>query len=168
MNINFFLRYISILFVGLLAGNAFAFVLGVGPALEMLSVGTYVEFHQAMMSFLGARAPILYAGSLMALSLSLVTMRKQWRTLEYVMVLFALICVLDELVMSVNGNLPLTRSIQSWQINQPPNNWAEVRSQWMYLMYWRCALLVSAFVLLLSASCFKDKSLSSASGVVVA
>lgn len=168
MNLTFALRYLSLLFVGLLAGNAFAFVLGVGPALEMLSVGTYVEFHQAMMSFLGERAPILYGGAIVSLLLSMYVMRRQWRSLEYIMVFFALICVLDELLMSVSGNMPLTRVIQSWQINQPPNNWAEVRSQWMYLMYWRCALLVSAFVLLLSASSFKKRSLSSASGVVVA
>lgn len=139
--------------VGLMAGNSFAFVLGMGTAMERLSVGSYIELHQSMDTTFSAWTPVFYILITLLVGANLFTIRKDWKSLEFMLVAFSLICVLDELAM--------TWTIHSWQMMSPPSDWAEVRSQWLRFMYIRSALLISGFGLLLASSFFMKKNLSS-------
>ncbi|MBV2167060.1 MAG: DUF1772 domain-containing protein [Bdellovibrio sp.] len=168
MNISMIFRYISLLMTGLMAGSSFAFVLGMGPAMERLTVGSYIELHQSMETVFVAWTPFFYLALTLIIVTNLFLLRKDWRSLEFVLVAFALLCILDELVMTWTGNLPLNRVINSWQMMTPPADWIEVRSQWVRFMYIRCALLISGFGLLLASSFVMKRSQVSHSSVFVA
>ena len=71
--------------------------------------------------------------------------------MEYLLMVFAVICVLNELLMTYMGNLPLNQLITSWDLMSPPPDWMDIRSQWLWFMYIRCALLVAGFSLLLAS-----------------
>lgn len=158
MNVSAVFRYTGLLIVGLMAGSSLTFVIGMGPVIETLSVNSYMELHQSLdANFTAWWAPILYYFLTVMLVGNLITIRRQWRSLEFMLILGALICILDELLMTLSGNLPLNRMIHSWQTLSPPPNWMEVRSQWMRFMYIRCALLVTGFGLLLASSFFMTK-----------
>ncbi|WP_413568992.1 anthrone oxygenase family protein [Bdellovibrio sp. HCB117] len=167
MNVSGFLRYTSLMLVGLMAGSSFAFVLGMGPAMEKLSAAAYIELHQNLDPAFTAWNPFLYFLVTLIIAANLYLIRHDWKSLEFLLVLFALICVLDELLMTWTGNLPLNRAVHSWQMLAPPSDWVEVRSQWLRFMYIRCALLVSGFGLLLASSFFMKRSLSSQPSVFV-
>jgi hypothetical protein len=158
MTWNFTFRYIAILMVGLLAGNSFAFVLGMGPAMESLSAFTYIEFHRQLEGFFSGRTPLMYTLALLALTVDLLLLRRSWKNLEFVLIFFSLICILDELLMASNGSGPLVRSLSAWNIREIPVDWVDVRALWLRFMYWRSALLVSAFAMLLLATCITNKS----------
>lgn len=151
MKLNQFLKYTSLLLIGLLAGNAFAFVVGMGPVMEKLSATSYIAFHQAMQRSFLSWTPLLCMVVIFKLVVHLFVMRKDWNRAEFYMVLLALLCVADELVMSWTGNIPLNRLIQTWQFQGPPNDWQEIRTQWLNLMYWRCGLLVLGFSMLIGS-----------------
>ncbi|HEX7675472.1 MAG TPA: DUF1772 domain-containing protein [Bdellovibrio sp.] len=152
MNLNNLIRYSSLLLVGLLAGNAFAFVLGMGPAMEKLSASSYMAFHESLQRSFLSWTPSLCILLVMFLALELFGMRRRWRNLDFFFVLFALLCVLDELMMTWVGNFPLNTLIHSWVLQGVPMDWGQIRAQWLYFMYWRCALLVASFSLLLASS----------------
>ncbi|WP_374075978.1 DUF1772 domain-containing protein [Bdellovibrio bacteriovorus] len=143
-----------------MAGNSFAFVLGMGTAMEHLSIGSYIEIHQSMDTTFSALTPMFYTFITLLIAANLYTIRKDWKSLEFMLVAFALICVLDELAM--------TWTIHSSQMMSPPSDWAEVRSQWLRFMYIRSALLTSGFGLLLASSFFMKKNLSSPRDVFAA
>lgn len=157
MNFKHLMKYISLLFVGLLAGNSFAFVLGMGPAIEKLSASSYLAFHESMQRSFLSWTPLLCGFLVFILVSLLVILRKNWRDFEFFFVLFALLCILDELIMSWSGNFPLNRMISSWRLDGAPSDWSYVRAQWLQFMYWRCALMVASFILLL-ASVFISKT----------
>ncbi|MNL26857.1 hypothetical protein D3C87_1484130 [compost metagenome] len=167
MTWNFIFRYIAILMVGLLAGNSFAFVLGMGPAMESLTAMTYLEFHRQLEGFFSGRTPIMYAVAIASLILDLILQKRTWKSLEFVLVLFALICILDELLMALGGSAPITHSLRDWSVQNIPVDWVEVRDLWLRFMYWRSAMLVSSFALLLAATCLTSKSLEPSEGVAV-
>ncbi|WP_291515817.1 DUF1772 domain-containing protein [Bdellovibrio sp. ArHS] len=150
-----------------MAGSSFAFVLGMGPAMENLSAAAYIELHQNLDPAFSAWNPLLYFILTVTIVANLFLLREEWKSLEFLLVLFALICVLDELLMTWTGNLPLSRAVHDWQMLAPPTNWAEVRSQWLRFMYIRSALLVSSFGLLLASSFFMKQSRASRSNVFV-
>ena len=142
--------------MGLLAGNTFAFILGMQPTMENLSASSYIAFHQSMQRSFLAWTPLLCSFLVVILAMTLVNMRRQWKELEFFFVLFAFICVLDELMMTWTGNVPLVNLLLRGQIHGPSGEWEAIRAQWVCLMYWRCAMLVAGFGLLL-ASVFVKK-----------
>ena len=167
MTWSFAFRYTAILMVGLLAGNSFAFVLGMGPAMDSLSAVTYLELHRQLEGFFQDRTPIMYAIAIASLVLDLVLQKNNWKRFEFILVLFALVCILDEVLMALSGSAPLTRSIRDWNFQNVPADLVDVRILWMRYMYWRSALLVASFVLLLAATCLTNKSLEPSEDVAV-
>ncbi|MDG0815186.1 DUF1772 domain-containing protein [Bdellovibrio svalbardensis] len=159
MKFNQLMKYTSLLLVGLLAGNSFAFVLGMGSAMKKLSASSYVAFHESMQRSFLSWTPMLCVLLIFALFSLLVTMRKRWKELEFYLVLLALVCVLDELFMTWTGNYPLNKVASV--------GWGDIRTQWLHFMYWRCALLIVGFGLLL-ASVFTKRSVSPISRDVAA
>lgn len=159
MNFKSVMRYTSLLLVGLLAGNAFAFVLGMGPAIEKLSASSYLVFHESMQRSFLSWTPMLCGLLVLVLLVSLLTMRREWRKLEFLLIAFALLCVADELFMTWTGHFPLSRSIQMWRETGAPTDWSEIRTQWLHFMYWRCVLLLVGFGFLLASVCIRKNEI---------
>lgn len=157
MNVVIFLRYTALLLVGMMAGSSFAFVLGMGPAMEQFSIGSYVEFHRSLETPFSLMSPLIYVLALVTLAGNLIVLRKGWKSMEFLLIVFSLICVVDELLMTRIGNLPLNRLISGWDLIAPPPDWMEIRSQWLRFMYIRSALLVSGFALLLASTFFMKR-----------
>lgn len=136
--------------------------------MERLSPSSYIAFHQAMQRSFLAWTPLLCGCLVVILSMILVSTRRRWKELEFSLVLFAMLCVLDELVMTWTGNLPLNRLIYGWQFSGPPNNWEAIRTQWVQLMYLRCGLLGVGFSLLLASVLVKKTEAPISQDVAVA
>lgn len=122
--------------------------------MEHLSVGAYLEVHQSMSPLLDSWMLSFYLLLVVLLFLDLFYLRHEWRSLEFVLVFFALLCICDEFAMTWNGYMPLDHVIKSWQMPGPPADWMEIRSQWLRFMYLRSVLLVAGFGLLLSSTFF--------------
>lgn len=158
MNVSTLLRYCGLLLVGMMAGSSFAFVLGMGPAMEQLSITSYMEFHRSMETPFNIFSPLIYLLAIATLLASLYQIRQSWKSMEFLLIAFALLCVVDELLMTRFGNLPLNHVISQWDLIAPPPDWMEIRSQWLRFMYIRSALLVSGFALLLASTFFMKRS----------
>ena len=167
MNYSLFVRYSSLFLVGLMAGNSLAFVLGVGPAIRSLSAPAYIELHHSIHENFVRWTPVLYTVLLGIVSANLFVLRNQWRSLEFFLVLFTLLCVFDEMLMMLRGNLPLHRMIQSWEVFSPPTNWAQIRQEWLEFMYLRAALLITGFSLLVLSCCVSKRFRTSPDVAVV-
>ncbi|WP_413558933.1 anthrone oxygenase family protein [Bdellovibrio sp. HCB209] len=151
MKLNQFLKYTSLLLIGLLAGNAFAFMIGMGPAMQKLSASSYIAFHQSMQRSFLSWTPLLCMVVVFKLVVHLIVMRRHWKKVEFLMVSLALLCIVDELVMTWTGNMPLNKLIYSWQFEGAPNDWQGIRNQWVSLMYWRCTMLIMGFSFLIGS-----------------
>ncbi len=87
--------------------------------------------------------------------------------MQFFLILFALVCILDELFMTWTGSYPINQIAQNWSLQNAPAGWVEIRTQWLCFVYWRCALLLVGFGLLL-VSVFSTKSESPLSQDVAA
>lgn len=157
MNASTLLRYVGLLLVGLMAGSSFAFVLGMGTAMGQLSISSYLEFHRALETPFSMMSPLIYILAMLTMVGNLYVLRSQWKSVEFLLIAFSLICVVDEVLMTRFGNLPLNRLINQWDLIAPPPDWLEIRSQWLRFMYIRSALLVSSFGLLLASTFFMKR-----------
>lgn len=144
MLIRMLLRYATLLLSGLLAGSSFAYVLGLATLAESPHF-TNVSWCE--------EAPFLCGLLLLLIAGDLLTLRRRWKSVEFLLVAFSLICILDEMTM--------TWMIHSWHVLSPSVEWVEVRSQWFRFMYIRSALLASGFALLLASVFFMKLTLAS-------
>lgn len=167
MNYSLIVRYSSLFLVGLMAGNSLAFVLGVGPAIRSLSAPAYIELHHSINDNFVRWTPVLYTCLLGIVGANLFVLRNHWRSMEFFLVLFTLICIFDEMFMMLRGNLPLHRMIQSWEAFSPPTNWSQIRQEWLEFMYLRAALLITGFSLLVLSCCVSKRFRTSQDVAVV-
>ncbi|NUN05162.1 MAG: DUF1772 domain-containing protein [Bdellovibrio sp.] len=149
MNVTAILRYTGLLMAGLLAGSSISFVAGLSSALDRLSADVYADIHQTMNPLFGPGILGLYFALVVFLSLDLYSMRSVWKSREFVLVAFSLICICDEFAM--------TWTVQSLEVLSLPANWIDVRSQWERFMYIRSSLLVAGFALLLVSTFFMKR-----------
>lgn len=150
MKTNFVLRMLSLACVSLLALNSLILTFKYEKIFSQIISGTDVSTHQ---SFLVVLTMGLLIGRLL-------TQKGNFTTMQFAMILFALICLIDEWVMYRQGTLPLTRLISSWAHQPLPNNWLELKGQWKLMLYWRCSLIVGCFLLVFGCDAVKKKSRS--------
>lgn len=166
MEITIFLQYFGLLLAGLMAGSSIFFHVGVISGIEKSSGGSFREVNQIMELPFAEWTYVIYLAFIFTLCLNLFLIRRRWKSLEFMMVVFSLVCVVDDLVMTLAGNLPMVQGLRSWQ-NTSAENWIEVRSQWSNFMYIRCALLSASFILLLASTYLMTKTKISQKDVVV-
>jgi uncharacterized membrane protein len=68
--------------------------------------------------------------------------------------LIALVFIVGNMVVTVAGNVPINKQVQSWNVAQPPPEWAELRDRWERLHTIRTIFIVSGFALLVAAVIF--------------
>lgn len=147
MKIKSILRLLSFCCLGILAMNAGLLIFKKDEIFNRLISGQFVETHQTF----------LVSISFALLIARLFVQRRSLKSMEFTMIFFSLVCLIDEWLMYRTGSLPLAKTIQSWAFEQLPNNWIELKQQWTILLYWRVVLVFSAFTLLLLGEGLKKR-----------
>ncbi|WII72586.1 DUF1772 domain-containing protein [Bdellovibrio sp. 22V] len=141
MNVSTLLKYASLLLVGLMAGHSIIAIIDIEGSPLISDLALHMNYP--------TWAPMAYLSLALLLGLCMYCLRQEWRTSEFRLVGFALLCVLDEAIMSW---------ISDWQMLTPPAHWIDIQSEWVRLLYIRSALLLTAFGLLLASRIVTKKN----------
>jgi uncharacterized membrane protein len=68
----------------------------------------------------------------------------------------ALVLIAADMVVTLVGNVPINKQVQSWEISAPPQEWGELRDRWEKLHTIRTVLIVSGFAVLVASVVFFD------------
>jgi len=68
--------------------------------------------------------------------------------------LIALGFIVGDMAVTLAGNVPINKQVQSWKVAEPPPDWAELRDRWERLHTIRTTFIVSGFALLVAAVVF--------------
>ena len=144
------LRILTLVAASLLTANALLIAMRMEDLFSQLISGASVgTTHQTFLV-------VITMGLLIA---RLVLQRKHLSTVQFAMIFFALVCLVEEWIMFKLGSLPISQIISSWASEPLPNNWLELKHQWRLMVYWRSALIACSFLLILGCDSFKKKSL---------
>lgn len=98
------------------------------PGVQRLPAREYVRYHQELDKEMARKMPIVGNATLVA-GIAAVVLSQSTR--ERLLSGAALLCGVTEVAMTITRNVPLNREVQSWDANEPPHHWAEVRDRWM-------------------------------------
>ncbi|MGZ3772523.1 MAG: DUF1772 domain-containing protein [Pseudobdellovibrionaceae bacterium] len=167
MKFTVILRYISLLIAGMMAGSSFSTLVGLSPGIERLSMPSCAELLKSMDLPFAQLTYIFYFALIFILCTNLFLIREKWKTLEFLLVLFSLACVSDDLITRTVGDFSINHGTSAFQ-NTVQAHWFEIRTQWFNFMCIRCALQISSFVLLLSSTYLMNQSRPSRKDVFAA
>ena len=68
--------------------------------------------------------------------------------------LIALVFIVGNMAVTLAGNVPINKQVQSWNVAEPPPEWAELRDRWERLHTIRTMFIVSGLALLVAAVVF--------------
>jgi hypothetical protein len=142
-----YLLGITIFFTGLYAGVGFFTIMGGNPAVAKLSDKGFAEFWQHVDSYMGARMPI--AGPVITLSVLLsmiVLFRNSGASTSFWLMAIAFLIMVVDIVFTLNVNHPLNQLIQSWDLENLPDNVSEIKMKVYAAFNIRLWFMILAFV----------------------
>jgi hypothetical protein len=123
-------RFFQLLLTGLYTGLLFGDRLGVTPIRPKLPAAAFVLYQQELHLRFGKLMPVLLAGSLLAGVVSLVLLRRNYRSREFIFTMIAVVCTVCVVILTRLINVPINETLMTWQVSSPPENVMQLWAPW--------------------------------------
>jgi uncharacterized membrane protein len=141
---------IVLFFAALATGGLIVNWIGLGRAMSRLSVSAYIEFHQHTNRTFDPYMPIVIIGAL-AGGVALAVIYGV-HSIPGQLAATGAVCYALVLIITLPTNLRINHQIASWSIQNPPQEWAQVRARWIRFHVIRTLLSVPAFAVYVFAA----------------
>jgi len=146
--------FITLLLYACVAAQSFFYILAMSRTAKSMQPVTYIESRQLLDKNLQVTLKLVYYLTLIAsIALTSFCVINPSGILFICSVVSLLLLVID-IVLSLAGNVPLNRIINTWTVSNYPPNWKEYRSKWFAIYNIRQAVNITGFVSLLGGLIF--------------
>jgi len=145
-------QFVALVLTSLSMGVHFGTWLTEAPLRETRSGPLFTEVQQGRDRVAARIMPILGNAAILSVAVCVVLVRAiPW---AFVLTLIALVLLIGDMTVTLAGNVPINKQVQSWNIAAPPPEWANLRDRWERFHTIRTVLIVSGFALLASSVAF--------------
>jgi hypothetical protein len=157
MKLSSFGLFLPVLLSALYAGIGFFVIMGGNPSILKMSDRTFAEYWQHVDFYMAARMKIF--GPLLLLSVLALPLLHlpEWQTLPFWLFVLALLILVVDIITFASINHPLNGLIQSWDLNNLPDNVTEIKNRVVYGFWIRSACMIGSFVCILLAIFLRKK-----------
>jgi uncharacterized membrane protein len=134
------------------AGSILGIFLGYNP--KGLSPATFIEQQQSVITHLNTLMPILGLMTIL-LTITSAILHKKEKSAFAILLIATFFLVLSGLTTRL-GNQPINSVVMTWDMNNPPSNWLELRDQWWSYHKIRTLTALIALCLIVWTSMKKD------------
>jgi hypothetical protein len=123
-------RFFQLLLVGLYTGLLFGDRIGVTPIRPKLPAAAFVLFQQELHLRFGKLMPVLLVGSFLAGVISLVLLRRNYQSRDFIFTTIATLCTVFVVILTRLINVPINETLMTWQVSSPPENVMQLWAPW--------------------------------------
>ena len=116
------------------------------PMPTTTSGAVFTEIQQGRDAIAAKVMPVLGSTAILLVAATAIAVRSDGTAL--ILTTAALVLFLSDMTVTLTGNVPLNKQVQSWAIDSPPTDWATVRDSWERYHTIRTVLVVSGFACL--------------------
>jgi hypothetical protein len=145
-------QFAALVLTSLSMGVHFGTWLTEAPLRETQSGALFTEVQQGRDRVAARVMPILGNAAILSVAACVVLARAIPGA--FALSLAALILIIGDMAVTLAGNVPINKQVQSWKVTAPPPEWAALRDRWEKLHTMRTVLIVSGFALLASSIVF--------------
>ena len=148
------LIFLNLLIYSVIVSQSFMYMIALRNVQESMDAASYIELRKLLdRNFLKKFKPVVYSALLLGLALVVAALvQSSLVLLAGSIVAFA--GLLIDVALTLKGDMPINRFINSWTLETFPANWVEYRSKWLYWFSWRQVANISGFITLLIAAVF--------------
>jgi uncharacterized membrane protein len=143
--------FLTLLFVGLTSGAAFAIWLDTNPS--GLAPAFYVEKMQHAIKVF--TIPLNTAAVLGVLFTFVSTFLARNHRSSFFLLIAASICVIAATLITIFGSVPIINQMMTWNSNSPPSNWRDVGEKWLLFQTGRTILQTAALAFGILSALFR-------------
>jgi uncharacterized membrane protein len=151
-------RFFQLLLMGLYTGLLFGDRVGVTPIRPKLPAAAFVLYQQQLHLRFGKVMPVLLAGSLLAGVVSLVLLRRNYKSREFSFTTIATLCTVCVVILTRLINVPINETLMTWQASSPPENVMQLWAPWEGSHTIRTVIAVIGFACLAYATTTRPRS----------
>lgn len=131
MDIEIVVRLVALLLAALVTGALMVNWIGLARAMaQMSSAAAYTEFHQATNQTFDPYMPIVVFGTIVS-GIALAVVSSGVHSASGWLAIGGAICYVVVIAISLSTDVPINKAIAGWSIQSPPDNWMDVRAQWI-------------------------------------
>lgn len=146
--------FITLVAYAFIVGQSFFYILALSNATKRMSPAAYIESRKLIDAELQNRLSLVYYLALAATILLTAFSVVNPNGILFVSSVIALIALVIDIAIALKGNIPLNRTVNSWNANTYPENWKQVRSKWFSLYQVRQVANITGFICLLAGLVF--------------
>lgn len=146
--------FITLLLYAFVISQSFFYILAMSRVLKEMQPAAYIEARQLLDKNLQVSLRSVYYLALAA-SVALVAFCVVNPVgLLFICSIVALVSLIVDILLSLKGNVPLNKIINTWTVSDYPRNWKEYRSRWSAIYMIRQAVNITGFISLLAGLIF--------------
>ena len=145
-------QFVAIVLTSLSMGVHFGTWLTEAPLRETRSGALFTEVQQGRDRVAAKIMPILGNAAILSVAACVVLVRAVFGA--FALSLIALVLIVGNMAVTLAGNVPINKQVQSWNVAEPPPEWAELRDRWERFHTIRTIFIASGFALLVAAVIF--------------
>ena len=153
MNIKITL-FITLALYSFVISQSLFYILAMSKVLKSMKPATYIESRQLLDKNLQTSLRSVYYLALAACILLTSFCVVNPSGVLFICSIIALATLIMDIVLSLRGNVPLNRIINTWTVSNYPANWKEYRSRWFTIYNIRQAVNIIGFISLLTGLIF--------------
>lgn len=151
-------RFFQLLLMGLYTGLLFGDRVGVTPIRPKLPAASFVLYQQELHLRFGKLMPVLLVGSFLAGVISLVLLRRNYKSRDFIFTTIATVSLVCVVILTRLINVPINETLMTWQVSSPPENVMQLWAPWEGSHTIRTVIAVVGFASLAYAATTRPKT----------
>jgi hypothetical protein len=147
--------FITLLSYAFIVSQSFMYILSLRKAQLALSATSYTELRHLIDANMRARFKWPVYSALLSNLLLLILHVSTVSGLIFITAAIAFIGLIIEVILTLKGNIPLNNIMNSWTPGNYPENWQEIRLQWLNIFCYRQIANITGFLSLLAGVVFQ-------------
>lgn len=148
--------FLDILIWSIIAGQSYMYIIALMDVSKKLDAPGYIRFRQLVdRNFMAKYKWVVYAAMLLGPLLCILAATKG--NIVFVCSLVTLLALVSDLVLTLRGNMPINKLINTWSTNEYPIDWEIYRNKWLSVFFKRQVVTIIGFISLVTAAIFGNR-----------
>jgi hypothetical protein len=124
---------LTILAYSVIVGQFYMYIVALKNVQTDMCGGSYIQLRKLLdTNFRAKYKYAVYAALIMSLLIVLINI-KSYDSVLFITATVAFIALITDLMLMMNGNIPINNLINTWTPVHYPDNWAEYRAKWLQI-----------------------------------
>jgi len=151
LNITLFVALIA---YSIIVSQSFMYVLALRNTQLRMDAHSYIVFRHLVDANMQAKFRyVVYASIVATLTVTILTL-SSGSGLMIGCTAFAFVALVADTAVTIRGNLPINKIMNTWSAEAYPADWSTLRAKWLHCFQWRQIFNVTGFVALVAGVVF--------------